>query len=271
MAIHTVFSIDGSLYQRWQAELLIYSHQKVHQPGPLTCLYSAEERPPSFDCAVFRTNPYSPHPATGDDYPVYNRIGALREWLTLCPPAEDTVLLLDPDCVFLAACNEEVARGRPVAQPIYGMDVLMANNPEFLARHGYDAESVQCVGVPVLIHRDDLRALLPLYMRKTEEIRGNEASRAFAGWISDMWGYAFAAAELGLRHERRDLARWQVEDSTDLPLIHYCYTSASEDGQWQWDKRTYRPWNPVPAPPPDVPQATIALISMLNEFAKTQR
>ena len=29
---YTIFSVDGSFYQRWQADLLSYSHRKVGQP-----------------------------------------------------------------------------------------------------------------------------------------------------------------------------------------------------------------------------------------------
>jgi hypothetical protein len=270
MAIHTVFSIDDSLYHRWQADLLAYSHKKVNQSGPLTRLYSGDGTPPAFDGDTVQTKPYSPHPTTHDDYLPYNRIGALREWLTDSPPAEKSLLVLDPDCVFLTAWTEPAERGRPIAHPIHAMSARMASNPEFLRRHGYSAESVQAMGIPLLIDRDDLQALLPLYMQKTEEIRGDPVSRELVDWMSDMWGYAFAAADLGLRHELRDLARWQMDDETDLPFIHYCYSSSSADGQWQWNKRTYEPWNPVPQPPSDVCQATVALISLLNEFAGKQ-
>jgi len=59
--IHTVFSVDGSLYQRWQADLLAYSHKKVGQPGPLTRLLSADGPPTPFAGRTFHTKPYCPH------------------------------------------------------------------------------------------------------------------------------------------------------------------------------------------------------------------
>src|SRR5215469_5650674 len=101
MPIHTVFSVDGSLYQRWQADLLAYSHRKVNQPGPLTRLYSAWGEPPAFAGQTFQTMPYCPHPMSKDDYLPYNRIMALLTWLKQSPPSEETLLLLDPDCIFL--------------------------------------------------------------------------------------------------------------------------------------------------------------------------
>jgi hypothetical protein len=39
---------DGSHYQRWQAELLAYSHRKVHQTRPLVRLLSYYEEASPF-------------------------------------------------------------------------------------------------------------------------------------------------------------------------------------------------------------------------------
>jgi peptidyl serine alpha-galactosyltransferase len=271
MTVHTVFSTDGSLYQRWQADLLAYTHRKANQPGPLTWLYSASDPPPAFDGQVFQTRAFSPHPVTNDHYPPYNRIGALSEWLAQSPPEEETLLLLDPDCVFITACDETVDRGHPIAHPILSMDVFNESHPELLKRYGYRADQLQGVGVPMLIHRDDLKALMPLYMEKTEVLRADPECREEIGWMSDMWGWAFAAADLGLRHERRELSRWQMDHVTDLPFIHYCYSSASAQTDWHWDKRRYEPWTPVPQPPPDVSRASVTLISVLNELAEIRR
>jgi peptidyl serine alpha-galactosyltransferase len=269
--MHTVFSTDGSLYQRWQADLLAYSYRKVDQPGPLTRLYSAWNTPSTFDGQTFQTEPYSPHPTTNDDYPPYNRIGALLSWLKLSSPPEETLLILDPDCIFITAFDEAVECGRPIAQWIAHLDTSRPKNAELLKRHGFREESVQLMGIPLLIHREDLRVVLPLWMEKTEEIRNDPISRELSGWVAEMWGYVFAAAQLGLRHELRFLAHKNDEDESDkLPFIHYCHPSASARGQWQWHKWLYRAWDPVPEPPPDVPAPTVPFISLLNEFAQKQ-
>jgi hypothetical protein len=271
MAIHTVFSVDGSLFLRWQSDLLAYSHKKVGQPGALTRLYSASKTPSPFDGNTFQTQPYSPHPVTNDDYPPYNKVGALGEWLALSPPEEDTVLFLDPDCIFLSACDEEVERGRPVSHPMLSMDVVKETHPEFVKRHGFQPDAVQGMGVPTLIHRDDLKALYPLFMEKTQEVRSDPASREAVGggWTSDMWGYSFAAARLGLHHELRRLARWPYDPWTDLPFIHYAFSCEADGGKWQWFKSWYKPWERIEYPP-DTPQAGAALFSLINEFAETR-
>jgi hypothetical protein len=207
---------------------------------------------------------------TGDHYPPYNRILSLASWIKHSPPQEETLMLIDPDCIFLTAYDEPVERGQPIAQPISYMDPTIPDNAALLKRHGYKPEAVQAIGIPTLIHQDDLRALLPLWAEHTQAIRNDPISYELVNWIAEMWGYVFAAAQSGLRYELRDLAVWQMDHRTDLPFIHYCYSSENAQKQWQWSKRTYKPWEPVPEPPHDTPQATVALISLLNEFAEMQ-
>ena len=266
--VHTVFSVDGSLYQRWQADLLAYSHRKVGQPGPLTRLFSADGPPTPFAGRTFHTRSYCPHPATGDYYPPYNRIMALRAWLTENPPAEEVILLVEPDCVFLGSLTGElVSRGYPVSHPIGYMDPLP--QAELVQKHCSRPELVEPAGIPtVLIHREDLMEVVPLWIEKTEDIRNDPTSRELlgGGWIADMWGYTCAAAELGLRHKLRALARSQGEDQADLPIVHYCYASSCAEHDWHWDKRYYRPWERVPNPPDEVPSVDKALIGLLNEW-----
>lgn len=54
------------------------------------------------------------------------------------------------------------------------------------------------------MHIDDLRALAPLWLSKTEEVREDRTHWGTnitgdiygAGWISEMYGYSFGAAEV---------------------------------------------------------------------------
>jgi len=60
------------------------------------------------------------------------------------------------------------------------------------------------VGGVLIIHIDDLRRLAPFWLHKTEEVRADKAHWATnitgdmyqQGWISEMYGYAFGAAEV---------------------------------------------------------------------------
>lgn len=165
------------------------------------------------------------------------------------PPAEETVLILDPDCIFL----EPVSRGCPMSQPVNYLYPSRIENQKFIKKHCANPELVCGVGIPLLIHRGNLAEVTPLWLKKTEEIREDPQSRQWAGWVAEMWAYAFAAAELGLRHATRELAQYSSEDRADLPIVHYCYDSFDIWQRWKWGKREYRPWKPVLEPPDGVP------------------
>lgn len=269
MSLHSVFSIDDSAYQRWQAQLLAYSHRRVGQPGLLTCLLSSNRRTDPVLKDTFRTRTWSPHPTTQDQYPPYNRIFSLITWLREAPPTEDTILLLDPDCVFLRPLDVSAQRGHPIAQPIHYMTPLKF--ADILRKHWAHPENLDGVGIPTAIHRDDLCELAPRWLEWTEAIRADAVAREQLHWMSDMWGYCIAAAEMGLKHELHDLARFQTESAADRPIIHYCYWSESPDKTWGWTKRRYRAWDAVSEPPDGVPLATVVLIRLLNEYASKQR
>ena len=287
--MHTVFSIGNNQYQRWQAQLLAYSHRRAQQAGPLTCLVSGlHNRDPVIDADFFTPN-YFPHPVTGDRYAAYNKPAALMAWLREAPPAEETILLVDPDCIFLNALYRQAERGRPVAQSVFYMNLRqrpdLAQPPAgrrpalqtdwalvdaLLARYCRRPERVQGVGIPTLVHRDDLAALAPLWLAKTEMIRSDPDLRDRVGWIAEMWAYCMAAADLGLEHDERDLACFVTEDRDDVPLVHYCFDLGDGEGGWSWGKRSYRPWTRVPDPPADVPRSGQALIRVLNAFVDGQ-
>jgi hypothetical protein len=264
--VHTVFSVDGSLYQRWQADLLAYSHRRARQAGPLTRLLSSFEEAIPFSGRTFQTGLYSPHPLSGDDYAAYNKPAALKAWLQENPPSEEAILILDPDCVFLEPLTGPVSRGHPVAQPYSYLDPKAEDKSELVEKHCQRPELVDGVGIPLLIHRDDLAAVTSSWLRKTVEIRRDRRSQELVGWVAEMWAYAFAAAELGLKHTARELTRVTTEDAADLPIIHYCYGASDAEGNWRWDKWNYSPWERVPDPPDNVPLASKVLIGLLNEW-----
>lgn len=262
--VQTIFSISQQPYQVWQAELLAYSHARVAQSGPLTCLVSTRDHPQELPMPTFFTPPWSPHPVTGDDYAPYNKPYSLSQWTAKAPFAEETVLVLDPDCVFLRALQLDVTRGQPIAQPVTYM------HPEtesaILRRHGAVPLRLQQVAVPIAIHRSDLRELAPLWLKRTEDLRADPVARERFGWISEMWGCALAAAELGLRFQMLPLSVFPTENEVTRPILHYCYSSVSDDGLWRWDKRTYRPWERVSPPPTQCPAAALALLDLLNTY-----
>lgn len=74
-----------------------------------------------------------------------------------------------------------------------------------LARlHTKHPELCDKVGGLLAMHIDDLRALAPMWLSKTEEVREDRAHWGTnitgdiygKGWISEMYGYSFGAAEV---------------------------------------------------------------------------
>jgi hypothetical protein len=262
--LRTIFSVDGSRYLAWQAEFLAYTFERAQQPGLLTRLWSGHGVPEPFRGETFQTPPYSPHPVSGDEYVCYNRQFALDDWLWATPERDETILLVDPDFVFLNPVSHGVQQGHPIAHPTGYVDPK--RHAVLVERHCRRPDDVQSLGWPVIIHRSDLTTITPLWIAKTEAIRNDPVVRDDAGWITDMWGYVFAAAELGMVHQTEYLAATQMDRRDDTPFIHYCYESQSASGTWRWEKRWYEPADPIPDPPDDVPLASQALIALLNEW-----
>ena len=81
---------------------------------------------------------------------------------------------------------------------LIGCDNLLAK------LHTKHPELCDKVGGLLAMHIDDLRALAPMWLSKTEEVREDRAHWATnltgdiygKGWISKMYGYSFGAAEV---------------------------------------------------------------------------
>jgi len=97
-------------------------------------------------------------------------------------------------------------KGRPVAAYygyLIGCDNILAQ------LHTKHPEHCDKVGGLLAMHIDDLRALAPMWLSKTEEVRqdkdhwgANITGDIYEkGWISEMYGYSFGAAEVSF-HSR---------------------------------------------------------------------
>lgn len=70
--------------------------------------------------------------------------------------------------------------------------------------HTSHPEACDKVGGVIIMHIDDLRKFAMLWLHKTEEVRADRAHYARnitgdiyeSGWISEMYGYSFGAAEV---------------------------------------------------------------------------
>lgn len=116
--------------------------------------------------------------------------------------------------------------------------------------HTKHPEYCDKVGGLLVFHIDDLRALAPLWLSKTEEVRGNCAHWGTnitgdifgQGWISEMYGYSFGAADVGLRHKISDdlmiYPGYVPREGTEPILLHYGLSFTV--GNWSFDKAEHQ-------------------------------
>lgn len=108
------------------------------------------------------------------------------------------------------------------------------------------------IAVPVVIHRNDLARVAPLWLKYTEDIRrdregpnkwpiewnDNRFTVNRIEWVAEMFGYVIAAAHLDLRHEMVDL---QLVPSVHkrltpgVPFLHYHVRIETADHKF-WNK-----------------------------------
>ncbi|XP_020260262.1 peptidyl serine alpha-galactosyltransferase isoform X2 [Asparagus officinalis] len=214
--IHTLFSVECQNYFDWQTVGLVHSFKKAQQPGPITRLLSCTEeekrRYKGMGLApTFEVPSMSRHPRTGDWYPAINKPAGVVHWLKHSKDAEnvDWVVILDADMIIrgpIIPWELGAEKGKPVAA-FYGY--LVGCDNILAGLHTKHPELCDKVGGLLAMHIDDLRALAPMWLSKTEEVREDRVHWGTnitgdiygQGWISEMYGYSFGAAEVGLRHK----------------------------------------------------------------------
>lgn len=254
--VHTLFSTECNNYFDWQTVGLMHSYRKSGQPGPITRLLSCTEeekqRYRGFDLAPTMEVPsMSKHPRTGDWYPAINKPAGVVHWLQHSEDAKnvDWVVILDADMIIRAPIipwELGAEKGRPVAQ-YYGYLIGCDN---ILAKlHTKHPELCDKVGGLLVFHIDDLRAMAPYWLSKTEEVREDRAHWATnitgdvygTGWISEMYGYSFGAAEVGLHHKITDdlmLYPGYIPREGVEPLLFH-YGLPFKVGNWSFTKLDY--------------------------------
>jgi hypothetical protein len=256
--MHVIFSCENTQYMWWQAELLHYTYEKVGMQDRLTALVSAtDEQPRKFSCSCFEVANFQGCVESGIFKPL-NKPGAVTQWLGSSQPEDETIFLIDPDSAFTGIVPDpgHLPKGQAFADSHTYMDVRLPANQTVLSRHcrREALARVQPVGIYIIINKSDLAAVAPRWFQKTIEIRNDEICRRALpddGWISDMWGYAIAAAELGIEHQIANYSQMTGSNCLRYPIIHYCLPVIEELEWWDrnraqtvlWSKLDYRPWD----------------------------
>ncbi|XP_057482575.1 peptidyl serine alpha-galactosyltransferase-like [Actinidia eriantha] len=269
--IHTIFSTECTPYFDWQTVGLVHSFHLSGQPGNITRLLSCTDE----DLKHYKGRDLAPthyvpsmsrHPLTGDWYPAINKPAAVLHWLNHANVDAEFIVILDADMIMrgpITPWEFKAARGRPVSTPY---DYLIGCENELAKLHTRNPEACDKVGGVIIMHIDDLRKFALLWLHKTEEVRADTAHYGKnitgdiyeSGWISEMYGYSFGAAELKLRHQiNGDILIYPgyVPDSgVKYRVFHYGLEF--KVGNWSFDKANWRNadvvnkcWGKFPDPP----------------------
>lgn len=233
-------SAQCSPYQDWQSVGVYWTAKERWPQAGFTRLLSCEtannyiDLLPSFVCSD-----WGKHPKSGDEYLPYNRPRAITEYLQSVIPEEEYLVIVDPDIIICKPLTDlPVQRGIPVAQKydyLHNDDALNKLAQRFLGT----TKNVQPLGMPMVIHRDDLRQLAPLWLELTEKIRDDPETKEIAGWIAEMHSYCLASAQLGLVHKvRDDLADRVPYDRVSSPYVLH-YDLEHHEKEFNWNKRDY--------------------------------
>ncbi|CAI8612287.1 unnamed protein product [Vicia faba] len=269
--IHTIFSTECSSYFDWQTVGLVHSFHLSGQPGNITRLLSCSDE----DLKLYKGHNLAPthyvpsmsqHPLTGDWYPAINKPAAVLHWLNHANIDAEFIVILDADMIIrgpITPWEFKAARGRPVSTPY---DYLIGCDNELAKLHTSHPEACDKVGGVIIMHIDDLHKFALLWLHKTEEVRADRAHYARnitgdvyeSGWISEMYGYSFGAAELKLRHTiNREIMiypGYAFEPNIKYRVFHYGLQFSI--GNWSFDKAKWREidivnkcWSKFPEPP----------------------
>ena len=141
------------------------------------------------------------------------------------------------------------------------------------------------IAVPIIIHRRDIAKIAPRWLEKTLEIHkdrdnwlpawsNTSASPVGLAWTAEMFGYVFAASELGIRHEIWDLQNVPpVHKELFTSIIHYHVQvplPAPVMGRHAWFKHDENAGYEIPWPlPPGTDEVTALTLSKLHEAYQT--
>jgi len=262
--VRVVFSCENNTYMWWQAEFLHYTYVIAGMQAELTALVAATDEPDrEFTCNSVRVANYKD---SIPDAPLLtlNKPGGIAEWAALDGPRDETILIVDPDSVFVRPVVDPgpMTAGEAYSEEHDYMGVDIPRNRIVIDRHCREElrAKIQPVGIYIFISRACLAELARRWLQKSIDIAADATCREAlggSGWLSDMWGYAIAAAELGIHHHLIGLSQVTGSNSLQNPITHYCFPLMKEhDEIWRpdsqkpilWSKWNYTPWDDPPNP-----------------------
>ena len=160
---------------------MFYSHRAIGQPGPITRLLACSEA----QLAEYRGMDAGPtfvhhnmrfgHPTLIDEvgYPSYNKPASVMFWLDQTDVKEEFVALLDTDMQLRDVIDPRALGARRGVVVSAEYSYLVGTNLTFARRFLREWELpllVRCGGFHIF-HREDLRAIAPLWVEFTRRVR----------------------------------------------------------------------------------------------------
>lgn len=225
-------------------------------------------------------------------YSPINKADVIQKWYASSDaPQEEVILVIDPDNWLLkdvSPWTDRVKKGKALGEAAYyhGSKTAQKLWKELCEKNC--ERNIDLVGVPYVVHREDLREIAPLWKHYSLKIKESlekdrpgkdEFDKKYKGldvnWAAEMFGYNMASAHAGVVHEVihrmqvRDVASTRsFEKLKDVAMIHmgrawfpkdspiakrYAHTegkSFSRYGQQVWCKCNYTASTIIPWPVP---------------------
>ncbi len=216
-SVHVVYSTEVGHYMHWQALYMHHWFKQIDWPNAkLTRLLSGGA------CDDLCNAPHSvpthvvPEYNNSRDrgYKPYNKPFGVMHWLAHAKPDADVIVVVDPDCMFNRAMDfvELVETNRPIAQKAFFTFAAGSVDKRVIDRFsmltGKFCEDPEPAAVPYILTRDDMRRVVPLWLKYTEVVRSDRhawpdewTDMPGVPWIAEMLGYVLATCELGMKHQ----------------------------------------------------------------------
>ena len=207
-----VFSAESSIYFGYQTVTNAYAFLQSNQTNASWLRLLTAEMPD--DLSEKLPTFTGPRTLYSKRYSPYNKPDIIDKWFNSekdAPNPDDTIVVIDPDNWLLKDVKEwttKVSRKHAIGQAAY-----YNKNPNVqklwqeVCRAGCN-NTVAHVGVPYVLKASDLKEVAPLWRQYTmmlNEFRQNEKERfdkeyssLYISWTSEMYGYNFACAHLGI-------------------------------------------------------------------------
>jgi len=307
---HTILTATSQVYQKWQCRVMYFHWKKQRALDPagvcteltgFTRLVAngngdpdgIEGEIPSYFVKEYDNNDLMRF----HGYRVINRPYSVVQFLQTAywreKVTEEYVYIAETDHILTQPLPNRAKPGSPMAYIFNYMgpnpahaNIIKKMWPEG-GSEGY--KRVQSIGPsPVVVHKNDLESIAREWKDLSEKLKVNPEADSKLGWVIEMWGYAIAAAKIGLRHQ--EFSDFQVEPGalssrqqlTGFPrrywLFHYTYQfeymldgkpcQPWTIGEFSLDKRHFSDENPpypLPQPPEKANAAAFYLINAFNE------